>query len=297
MNPLIKTPYRLSRLLPAAVLCVALIHTAARAAEAAPLKVAASILPLHGLVANLVDEAALLDPLLPPTASPHHYALRPSQARHLRQATVIFWFGPTLESVLARPLAALPQGTRVISLLSPVEDGIQDPHVWLDPVKAKVMVERISATLSELDPARAGEYRRRATELLRRLDSLTAELDAAFAPVRDEPFVTAHAAYAHLEHRFGLRALGALTRGTDHAPGARQLGRMRQAMERTNARCLFAEPQYQPQSLLILASETAARVVVVDPLGSAIQPGPDAYFVLMRQLAARMISCLGRPTP
>nr|MDT0253921.1 zinc ABC transporter substrate-binding protein [Endozoicomonas sp.] len=68
-------------------------------------KVLASIKPLQ-LIAQAVTEGVTnADVLLPPGSSPHSYSLKPSDARKLRNADVVFWVGPSMESFLSRMLA------------------------------------------------------------------------------------------------------------------------------------------------------------------------------------------------
>lgn len=78
--------------------------------------VVASIKPVHALVAGVtagVDEPTLL---VQGAASPHTYTMRPSDARALQQATLVFWIGDGLETFLEQPLEALAGDARVIEL-------------------------------------------------------------------------------------------------------------------------------------------------------------------------------------
>ncbi len=279
------------RLLVVVAALVSLLWLPAQAGDERPPVVAASILPLHSLLANLVDAKNLLPPLLPPSASPHSYALRPSEARRLREAAIIFWVGPRLEGVLARPLATLPASVKVVALLDPRSKA--DPHIWLDPVNAEAIARQMADALARLDPARARAYRERERALISRLSALSLELDKRFAPVRAIPFVTAHSAYGYLEARFGLNGLGGLGTSTEQAASAGQMARLHARARAAGVRCVFAEPQYHPRAIAAFAADTGARIATLDPLGRDLTPGPDAYFTLMRNLAAHMIACLG----
>ena len=80
-------------------------------------RVVASIKPLHSLVVSVmqgISEPALL---VPGGASPHDYNLRPSDARTLEQAQVIFWTGPELENFLIKPLHNIKGQVRAVALL------------------------------------------------------------------------------------------------------------------------------------------------------------------------------------
>jgi zinc transport system substrate-binding protein len=78
--------------------------------------VVASILPVHSLVAGVMEGVGKPYLLVPGGASPHSFALRPSNARKLDSAQAVFWIGPTMETFLVRPLKALTQGAVVVSL-------------------------------------------------------------------------------------------------------------------------------------------------------------------------------------
>ncbi|MEQ9123579.1 MAG: zinc ABC transporter substrate-binding protein, partial [Alphaproteobacteria bacterium] len=86
--------------------------------QAAP-DVVASIAPVHGIAARIMQGGAS-EPrlLLPPGASPHGYALRPSDAAALAEADVVFWIGPALETFLEKPLQALAAKAAVTPLMA-----------------------------------------------------------------------------------------------------------------------------------------------------------------------------------
>ncbi len=85
-------------------------------ASASELNVVTSIRPLHSLLANVTGGIITPKNLVPANASPHDYALKPSDAQALQNADLIFWVGDELESFLAKSITALPQDAKVISL-------------------------------------------------------------------------------------------------------------------------------------------------------------------------------------
>lgn len=89
---------------------------AAQAAAKSETAVVASILPVHSLVAGVMEGVSRPTLLVPGGASPHSFALRPSDARRLEAAQAVFWVGPAMETFLVRPLTALARGAVVVSL-------------------------------------------------------------------------------------------------------------------------------------------------------------------------------------
>lgn len=107
-----KSPDR-GRALPAALL-LGLAWPAASLAEVP--RVLTDILPVHGIAARVMDGVGAPGLLVPPGASPHGYALRPSEARALQEADVVFWVGEDLEPWLEEPIASLPRHATIVEL-------------------------------------------------------------------------------------------------------------------------------------------------------------------------------------
>ncbi len=273
-----------------------------------------TIKPVHGLVAAVMSGVGRPTLLLRGGASPHALSLRPSDARILERANVILWIGGELETFLARPLAALGRQARVVALIDeaptllatrkggareahepaegPPPAGGVDPHIWLDPSNAKAIVEAAVTVLAAADPSNRGRYRENGDEVSGRIDALDDELQSLLAPVRDVPFVVFHDAYQYLERHYGLNAVASITLTPDQKPGVRRVSEIRRKIEEAGVRCVFTEPQFEPALARTILAGTGARTAVLDPLGTEIPPGPDAYFTLMRRLAQALSDCL-----
>ena len=271
------------------------------AVAAAP-PVVVSVKPVHSLVAGVMEGIAAPRLLITGGASPHTYSLKPSDARALAHAKIVFVVGGALESFLGKALGALVQGGRLVELtalpgLAPAGRagrgrGSMDPHIWLDVANAKVIVATAARVLEDADAANGRHYAANAKRLLARLDGLDAELARLMAPVKDIPYVVFHDAYGHFERRYGLAAAAALTVNPARPPGARHLGEVRRTMVAVGVRCAFGEPQFRPALIDTLIEDTAVKVGVLDALGAAVPPGPDAYFRIMRDLARALAGCL-----
>lgn len=286
--------------------------------------VVASIPPIHSLVAGVMEGVGEAHLLVKGGASPHTYALRPSDATLLNRADVVFWVGENLEAFLVKPLAALGGGADVVALSEAPglkllaareggvweedeedhgheaegghEHGTHDMHVWLDPANAAAMVEAIVATLGRRDPAHAKVYAANGARLRGRLDGLNGEIKAALAPLAGRPFMVFHDAYQYFEQAFGLKAVGAISVAPQRLPGAKRLGELRERLTSADVRCVFREPQFAPKLAETLIDGTKARIGVLDPLGAGLKAGPDLYFRLLKSDAEALRNCLeGKP--
>lgn len=288
-------------------------------------RVVVTIKPIHALVANVMDGVAAPDLLVKGQASPHTYALKPSESRSLYAADAVFRVSDSIEPFTTKIKAALPATTTMISLSAAPDlarlprrtgttfdehdhdhdhgadhkeakdkdqDVASDGHVWLDPENARAMARYIESVLGKRFPPHAMRFRQNREALEARLQALDAELAALTAPLKGKPFAVYHDAFQYFEHRYGLKAVGSIFISQDMAPGARRLTELRKQIGRLKAVCVFAEPQSDPRMLQAIVEGSAARTGVLDAEGLALEPGPDLYFELMRGLAKGLRACL-----
>jgi zinc transport system substrate-binding protein len=301
---------------PFALIAGFVVLVAAATAHAEP-KVVASILPVHSLVAGVMQGVAMPALLVPVGQSPHTYALKPSDAHALQGAEVVFWIGESLENFLEAPLEALAGKADVVELnkapglihLSTRKGGVfedepeefqggahdhgaADPHIWLDPENARRMVSAIVAALSVKDPTNAARYNANGQQLDMRLEALETDIGRRIAPVQERAYIVFHDAYQYFEHRYGMRIVGSITVTPDQAPGARRLSELRQKIASAEAACVFREPQFPAPVVDTVVAGTHARPGVLDPEGADMAPGPEAYFLLMNRITDSLVDCL-----
>ena len=289
--------------------------SAPRLAAEAPL-VVASIPPLHSLASGVMAGVGTPALIVRGAASAHHRALRPSEARALHRAEIVIWIGEALEAFLAKPIQSLAGKASIVTmletpgmrLLAPrkaglwagdgappdqrAEPGNADPHIWLDPENAKIMVGAIGAALAAKDPANGARYGANVRALQRRLDALAAELRAQLEPVSGVPYLVYHDGFQYFEKRFGLIARGAVASAPERKPGPRRMLRLRAPIEAGRIGCIFADPGTPASLIHVLTARTGVGSAVLDPLGAGLAPGPDLYFTLMRANARAFVRCL-----
>ena len=293
-------------------------------------KVVASIKPIHSLASYLMDGIGKPDLIVDGYASPHGFALKPSHAKMLQEADIVFWVGEDLENFLEKPLGSIAKKAEKIELLeikgltklkfrernifeehddhghddhAKKEDdhddhghddhghahGEYDPHIWLDPSNAKVIVKKITNQLSKIDKENSSTYKANSKKLLKDLDNLIKEIKNEIN--KDASFVVFHDAYQYFEKRFGINVIGALTVNPDVMPGAEQLSDIREVIEHEKAKCIFSEPQFNPNIINSIASDTGVKTGVLDPLGANIDKGKSMYFQLIKDMSNSLKDC------
>ena len=171
------------------------------------------------------------------------------------------------------------------------DEAGRDPHIWLDPQNASVIVGEIAERLAALDPDHADLYRKNAASTQESLAALTKEVAASLASVKDTKFMAFHDAYGHFENRFGVESAGALTINPEVAPGAKRLRELQAKVKSENIKCVFAEPQFDASGWKTVLDNTDLKLGVIDPLGFEVPAGPDMYAQLIRNVADSLTSC------
>ncbi len=351
----------------------------------AEIKVVASIKPIHSLASYLMDGIAKPDLIVDGYASPHGFAMKPSHAKMLQNADLIFWVGEDLESFLEKPLNSIAKKAEIIELMEikglqvlkfrernifddhddhghddhddhgkkeddhdhddhgkkeddhdhddhgkkeddhdhddhgkkedehghddhddhgKKEDdhddhghddheghahGEFDPHIWLDPINAKVILNEMVEHLIENDPKNEAKYKSNLATALKEIDKLT--IDVMTDLSSSVSSIVFHDAYQYFEERFNVNILGAFTVNTDVMPGAEQLAEIREIIEHDKVACVFSEPQFNPDIIKAVAKDMNIKTGVVDPLGATLDPGKDLYFNLIRNMSASFKGC------
>mgnify|MGYP001271063676 CR=1 FL=1 len=167
--------------------------------------------------------------------------------------------------------------------------GEHDPHVWLDPMNAKVIVKEIEKQLVKLDPDNSSKYKANSKKAQSELDNLTRNIKKDLKG--NLRFVVFHDAYQYFENRFGVSSAGALTLNPDVLPGAKQIDAIQDLIQDENIKCIFSEPQYNPKIIETLAADMKISTGIMDPLGAFIDQGPEMYQNLILDIANSLKDC------
>ncbi|EPX80998.1 zinc ABC transporter substrate-binding protein [Litoreibacter arenae] len=279
-------------------------------------RVVTDIAPVHSLVAQVMGELGEPEVLVTASASPHSFALRPSQAGALEQAQAVFWVGESLTPWLEPTLDRLSADAVQVELLHLPEtqtlefrdaDGFEahdhdddhghdahgdiDPHAWLNPDNAMVWLDAVATELSTLDPENAATYDANAQAAKEALAETVAQIETTLAPAKDTAFIVFHDAYHYFEARFGIEAIAAISLGDAATPGPARVERIQETVRQNGVSCAFSEPQFSDGLLATVLDGTDARVAVLDPLGAALPLGPQHYEATLRAMADAIAGC------
>lgn len=172
------------------------------------------------------------------------------------------------------------------------DHGAHDPHAWLSPQNASTWLNLIAAQLSAADPDNAGTYFANAAAARDEMAALSAEISATLDPVRGGSFIVFHDAYQYFETDFDFSAAGAISLSDATDPSPARIAEIQGRIQAEGIDCVLAEPQFNPGIVEVVLDGTQAGTGVIDPLGASLEPGPELYPQLLRNMAATLADCL-----
>jgi len=298
-------------------------------ADQKPISVVASIKPIHSLVAAVMGDIGTPHLLLEAPSSAHHFTLKPSQARSLQAADIVFWVGPTMEQPLTKALATLAPQAQTLPLIESAglvlinfdkvtpahekhdhekhghekhdkhdehakhDDHLINPHIWLDPQNAKIMLGVIAARLAKADPENASTYAANADSMAARLAILETDITSQLASYSAAKFLVLHDAHVYFERRFGLRNYGAITTEPDVMPTASRVKALRDELREHRFDCIFTEPFLGQKAVALIAEGSKVSIGTLDPIASNLPAGAQLYPDLLMSYAKALQSCFG----
>lgn len=299
-------------------------------------QVVTSVKPVSMIVSAIGGEHIEVQQLVSNQASPHDFAMRPSDLRKLDQADLVVWVGESLETFMEKPLANL-SAKKDLEWMALNDAFLRefgdkeahnhdehhedqdhdehhedhdhdehhedhgheghdhsgtDPHVWLDPVNAKVLAKAVTERLISIDPEHKQDYQTNFQAFMSSVEHADHDVAERLAGVAEVPYFVFHEAYGYFENHYGLNNKGAIALSPERKPGAKTVAHIREEIEEHNVSCVFSEPQFSPAIVETLIDGTDVKTAVLDPLGTNIKLGADSYAMFLTGLADQYISCL-----
>lgn len=247
------------------------------------LKVVVTIAPLARFVSGVTQDTADIVVMVPPGSDPHSYEPKPEQLKELSSADVYVMLGSGMDferawmdklRALNRKMLICDAG-KGIELIDAEEHehglsalahrhGNKDPHIWLSPANAVIMVRNIEKSLAAANPDNTDFYAVNAREYIVELKRLDAELKEKLAAQRGRAFLVFHPAWGYFAKEFGLREMAVEVAGKE--PTVRELALILEEAKENKCRTVFVSPQFSKRTSEVIAKEIGGTVVSVDSL-------------------------------
>jgi len=261
--------------------------------------VVVSIMPQADFVESVGGEKVNVSVMVPQNADPHTYEPKPGQMKALSAAKMyaqvgsgiefeLVWMDKLVKTNQNMLVVDCARGVQLIEMAA--EDGHEDeahgnmdPHIWMSPVDAKVMVQNICEGLVHIDPGNTTYYVKNRDTYLQSLTQLDEDIRDGLSGVKNRKFLVYHPAFGYFAQEYNLTMLSIEEQGKE--PTAAGIAHLIQQAKKDDIKVVFASPQFNPQSAEVIADAIGGRVVFVDVLAKD-------YIANMRFLLGELVQSM-----
>ena len=275
------------------------------------LKIVTTIFPLYDFTRYITDRSADISILIPPGVEVHSYEPTPREIISIKQADIFIYIGRELEPWVDKLAGELGSSKLVmieagkgIDLLDHDHDEDddhdedeeheeKDPHIWLDPILAKKIVDNILYGINMAGVSNTDEYEKNALELKEKLDDLHDEYLQILSNVRIDTIIYAgHFAFNYMTKRYGLHHISPYAGFSPNAePTPQRVAELIERVEQTGSKYIFYEEMINPRIAEIISKEAGVEMLLLhgahnvslDDIKNGI-----TYFDIMRQNLERL---------
>jgi zinc transport system substrate-binding protein len=245
------------------------------ASSSGKIQVATSFYPLYFFASQIGGDKANVINITPAGAEPHDYEPTPSDIAGIENSKLLILNGGGLEAwgndikknIDTTHTLVVTAGEGLVNQ-NVLEDGknIVDPHVWLSPVLASNMVDKISAGFIQIDGADKDYFQANTEKLKMELSTLDTEYRQGLANCLSKDIVTSHAAFGYLASAYGLNQVPITGISPDSEPSPRTLADIADFVKKNKVKYIFFESLVSPKLAETIAHETGAKTMVLDPI-------------------------------
>ena len=270
-----------------------------------------SLFPQYDFVRQIAQDKVNVSLLLPAGVEPHSFEPTPQTIVTIGDADIFVYTNAMMEPWIEKVIDNVKQDNLLIVESSLGIEYIEhleeedheeeeedhdelDPHVWLDPLNAKVMAQNILAALIAVDPANADFYQNNADALFLQLDDLKAEYDEVFLdPTHKTIIYGGHFAFGYLANRYGLEILSPYTGFSPNAePTPQAIIELIDRMNELNIKTIYYQELIDPKTARVIAEQTGAKMVLLHGAHNVtteeLQSGAT-YVSIMRENAQKLM--------
>ncbi len=245
------------------------------------LTIAVSILPQKYFVDRIGGNEVKIIVLVLPGESPETYEPTTKQVTELSKARILFTIGVPFEKTFIPKIKANLTNLKIVDTSAGIikrklDNGADDPHIWMSPVLVKKQAAIILKALIQAEPSRKDYFTKNYTAFIQDLETVDRELTRLLAPLQGSTLFVYHPSFGYFADRYGLNQVAIETGGKD--PGPKTLSAVIAKVKKAGARVIFVQPEFQQRSARVIAEVTGAAVAAIDPLA-------ENYLANLRSIA------------
>jgi len=265
--------------------------------ETGKIKISASFYPVYFLAQQIAGDKADVYNITPAGAEPHDYEPTAQDMAKIENSKMIVLNGGGLEAWgdnvkqnSGNKAVIVVAGEGLTTKIIVEENNKRtDPHIWLSPVLAKEMANKILAGFIQIDTENKEYYQANAQTLISKLKNLDNEYKQGLADCKNSNIITSHSAFGYLASAYGLEQVSVTGLSPDAEPSAQQLAEVVKFARDNNVKYIFFESLVSPKISDTIANEIGAKTLVLNPIegltNEEILQGKDYFSEMENNLA------------
>lgn len=236
-----------------------------------------TLFPQYDMVRAIAQDKVNLEFLLPAGVEPHAYEPTPNTLIKINESDLFIYTSDDMETWISNLFNELDENGPIIintsvgvELISHEdehegEESELDPHYWLDPLNAKIMVVNVTNGLIEMDPDNKDFYQANSAKYLEELDALDQEFIDLFNRVKLNKIIYGgHFAFGYLAHRFNVEILSPYSGySPDAEPSVSSLTELIDVMDTNQINVIFYEELVDPKIARTISEQTGAVIEIL----------------------------------
>jgi len=269
------------------------------------IKVVTTLTLLEDFVRNIGGDRVEVKSLLSGLESEHTYTPKPSDIVAVKEARMLvkvglgleIWVDSLIKNASNKDLMVVTTSSGIPLLRgeeihTPDHDHtLGNPHIWLDPERAKTMVRHITEALLKIDPGGRNFYLSNQATYFKRIDAMRKKIDSQLKPLQNRKIIAHHPAWPYFAQRFNLQVVDNIQMQVGTEPSVRHIADIIDKIKKDRIRVIISEPQLNPKVPKAISDETGAKVIILTPIPGGL-PGTDSYIEMMEYIGDRLSSAL-----
>ena len=271
------------------LLCPLLLAGCGNEAQDGRILVYTSCYPVYDLVKRVAGENVNLQCLVT-QGEPHEYRLAAKDIAKMADAKAIFLNGYGMESWFdfintdfpSKEAEAIKANSRFLSdgIATLEVDGITDPHLWLDPVKAIQMMENAAKTLTQIDQEHASQYAENLQKASLAFGALDLKAKAALEHLSNRYLVTSHAAFGYFANRYNLTQVALNGISPEDSPSPKEVEEVIATIRAYDVKTIYGEEMVSDSILSSIKEATGADMKELYTIESRPEEGELDYIAM-----------------
>ncbi|GII33721.1 metal ABC transporter substrate-binding protein [Planotetraspora mira] len=238
-----------------------------------PLKVVATTTQVGDFARNVGGDKVVVQQILKPNVDPHDYEPSPADIQAIAEADVVVKNGVGLEKWLDQVITSAgfngtivdaSQGVAIRQGDGSEEEAAGDPHIWHNPMNAKIMATNIEKAFAAKDAADASAYQANLAAYSAKIDTLDADIAKKIdsIPVDRRKLVTNHDAFGYYIDRYKLTFVGSIIPSFDTSAelSGKQIADLVAKIKSTGVTAIFSESSLPPKTADAIGREAGVEV-------------------------------------